>query len=338
MTNVFFCRCRPQHSDPIEIVLREKRVFIGYPAWLKDVKPQRGKLRAAMIDVQCTDEEWASLSPRMFTDDHKMYSQNRNFARSITCGDIALVPRPSKGVVYAGYVVQRFEVLDDAPWVDEYLELRKNQDLDIEDVFSHIGDVVQCCKVDNFRAISFAVIPAWIRRSLLGRSTFGLIKPPQIMNLDPYSALETIIKNPRQVTRNWTIDPPEVERRLVESVGPTRFEHLCVDLLQLEYPEEIWEHVGGSGDGGLDGVGMPSDNPEQIGLLQCKWAYWGEDIQIKNRTDLIVTRKILASLLHNEEIHIEQGIEFWSRQKIANLIIKHAQSLPLAISLRIGKK
>ena len=42
----------------------------------------------------------------------------------------------------------------------------------------------------------------------------------------------------------------EVERRLVESVGPGTFEHLCVSLLQLEFPEEVWVHVGGSGDGG----------------------------------------------------------------------------------------
>ena len=45
-------------------------------------------------------------------------------------------------------------------------------------------------------------------------------------------------------------DLVEVERRLADFVGPSTFEHLCVALLQLEHPDEIWEHVGGSGDGG----------------------------------------------------------------------------------------
>jgi hypothetical protein len=154
MVAVFYSRCRPQDSDPIEIVLRERRLFVGYPAFRNGVTPERGKLRDAIIDFHCDDAEWAKSTQSY--DDRKMYSQTRNFARSIQINDIALVPRPSRGVVYAGRVVSGFSVLDDASWVEDYLRIRKSQNLDTSDVFSHIGDILQCCEVDEFRAVSFS--------------------------------------------------------------------------------------------------------------------------------------------------------------------------------------
>jgi hypothetical protein len=34
---VFFVKCRPQGADIIDLVLAEKRVFIGYPPWRRGV-------------------------------------------------------------------------------------------------------------------------------------------------------------------------------------------------------------------------------------------------------------------------------------------------------------
>ena len=60
-----------------------------------------------------------------------------------------------------------------------------------------------------------------------------------------------------------------------EFVGPSAFEHLMVHVLQLESGNAIsWHHVGGSGDGGVDGIGM-SAKGEVAGVLQCKWYYSG---------------------------------------------------------------
>jgi hypothetical protein len=91
---VFFSRCRPQGSDTVDLVLRERRVFIGYPAWRKNVMPRRGHLRESVIDFQCSDEDWAPLYAS-FGDERREYQKNRNFIRSVKPEAIALVPRPT---------------------------------------------------------------------------------------------------------------------------------------------------------------------------------------------------------------------------------------------------
>ena len=100
----------------------------------------------------------AIRGPTSFGNERKPYQQNRNFVCNIEPGAIALVPRPSRGVVYAGRVTTRFEVLNDPPWGNEYLDLRCEQGLDSENEFSHLADVAQWCEVDHFRAGPFPVI------------------------------------------------------------------------------------------------------------------------------------------------------------------------------------
>jgi hypothetical protein len=335
---VFFSRCRPQDADPIDIVLRERRIFFGWPAWREGVEPRRGHLREALVDFWCPESDWAALYTGFgnagLSKERRHYQQNRNFVRGIKPGAIALVPRPSRGVVYAGRVTTPFGVLDDPAWGEEYLHLRREQGLDAEDEFSHLGDVAQCCAVDRLRALPFSLIPAWIRRSLLGRSTYGRIWPLSDHGLDPYNALDTLLDNPEHIERFWTQDVEEVGRRLLDAVGPNTFEHLCVALLQLENPQQVWIHVGGSGDGGIDGMGADG-NGTVGGLLQCKWAYWGEDVFVDHQAARTGIHQILAAILHADGVRVREDIEFWPRRHIASLVLKHADRLPLALTLRI---
>jgi hypothetical protein len=333
---VFFSRCRPQGSDPWEIVVREKRIFIGYPAWRAEVPYRRGHLRDSIIDPSCAASQWISEMSKQKSADRRFYNLNRNFVQKVAPGSIALVPRPSQGVVYAGRVVGSFEVVDDPSWSDDYLMLRAKQHLSVEHEGHHLGDVAQCWQVDDFRAIPLPVIPAWIRRSLFGRSTFGTVKPLGALNLDPFYALDKLIDQPGRIVRDWTCNPEEVERRLLSDVGPSAFEHLCVAILQLENQDDVWAHVGGSGDGGVDGLG--ADHSGMVtSLLQCKWAYWGEPLDFASPPgDSGLHKKYLASLMHPNEIGISDGIQFWSRPHIARLVIKHAARLPLAVSLRVS--
>ncbi len=159
---VFFSRCRPQCSDPIDLVVRERRIFIGYPAWRAGIEARRDRLREAVIDLWCSDKEWVALRPG-FGKNARQYQQNRNFVRTIDPGAIALVPRPGRGVVYAGRVIGRFELLDDPPWAEDYIALRCQQGLETEGEYGasdFLADVAQCCEVDGFRAIPFPLIPA----------------------------------------------------------------------------------------------------------------------------------------------------------------------------------
>jgi len=50
-------------------------------------------------------------------------------------------------------------------------------------------------------------------------------------------------------------------------------------LLQLENPSERWWHVGGSGDGGADGLALgPSETI--TAAVQCKWKLNEDPYQI----------------------------------------------------------
>jgi hypothetical protein len=331
---VFFSRCRPLGADPIDLAVRVRRIFIGWPAWREGVQPRRGQLRKAIIDLRCSDQEWAKHYAGFKNKDRKQFQQNRNFVHAIKRGAIALIPRPNRGVVYAGRVKTPFELLDNPPWGNEYLDLRREQGQDIAAEFSHLGDVAQCCEVERFTTIPFPLVPAWIRRSLLGRSTYGRISPFRELGLDPYPILERLMEKPERLALRWTTDLNEVERRLVDGVGPNVFEHLCVALLQLENPKDVWMHVGGSGDGGVDGVGASIDG-RVVGLLQCKWSYEGEEIEIAAPTSQGNVRQIIAALLHPGNVETRGRMEFWSRRYIASLMVKHARTLPLAVTLRI---
>jgi hypothetical protein len=137
--------------------------------------------------------------------------------------------------------------------------------------------------------------------------------------------------------RDWTLDLEEIEKRLLDDLTPAPFEHLVVSLLQSEYPNEVWIHVGGSGDGGVDGIGV-SPNGCDISLLQCKWQYWGEPVFPNNSVwGEKVKRRYLAALHCPEEgVSPDSNCEFLDRSKIVRLVAKHYLRLPQALSMRIG--
>jgi hypothetical protein len=105
----------------------------------------------------------------------------------------------------------------------------------------------------------------------------------------------------------------------------------------LEHVSEVWTQVGGSGDGGVDGVGA-SQEGHVTGLLQCKWQYWGEDPFPADHVWTVGSkplRKYLASLRYPDGIAPSNAI-FLDRPRIAALVAKHYSSLPQAISMRVG--
>ena len=121
-----------------------------------------------------------------------------------------------------------------------------------------------------------------------------------MLKLDSHATLDRLIDYPEQIAREWTNQQDEIEWRLLTDVGPSTFEHLCVALLQLEHPDETWAHVGGSGDGGVDGIGADA-NGNVVGLLQCKWRYDGEPLSFATpwSNDSKAQRRIVASLIHS---------------------------------------
>jgi hypothetical protein len=329
---VFYSRCKPQEVDAIELVLKEKRIFIGYPMQRSGVVYDPRNLRTCVVDLSCEQGEWNAAHAT--SNKLRQYNQNRNLVAAIEIGSIAMVPRPSLGVIYCGRIVSKFELVNAPPWYDRYMEIRG--DVDGEETW-HAADVGQCWRVDDFRAIPVPRVPAWIRRSLFSRSTYGIISPDPFAG-EPHDVLSGILDSEGFEAQDWTLDVAVIEKRLLNGLTPSTFEHLVVALIQLEHVEESWTHVGGSGDGGVDGVGANQDGGV-IGLLQCKWQYWGGDPFPATSVWTVSPRpfrKYLATLRHPDGVLPPADLIFLNRPKIAALVTKHYSKLPQAISLRIG--
>ena len=335
---VFYCRCKPDGYDIIDIVRKEKRAFIGYPAWRKEDRQDHSFL-SALHDISSGVPASDALSRDARENGYKsQININCNLVRDVGDGSIVLVPRPALGLVYVGLTCG-FELVDNPDWKQDFLDLqKKKQSLDANLKESHVANVVQGWKVDKWRDVPFTAIPAWIRRSLFGRSTLGRIRAFSVgqRTLDPYSALTEIINQQMRVRLPETADPQEIEERLLTDIGPNTFEHLVVALLQLERPEEVWSHVGGTGDGGVDGIGTDLDG-KVVGLLQCKWKYDGGELPFESDAKgNFLAQLFVATLLHSPNLKKTDGATLWNRPEIAKLMLKHAGTLPWAKSLRIA--
>lgn len=337
MPNVFFSRCKPQGADVIDVVLEHRRVFIGYPMHRNGAAYDPHDIHSCVVSPAAPEEEWRQVHTE--SDRRREYKQNRNLVARIQQDDLVLVPRPGRGVIYCGKIDGSFQLESDPPWYDQYMSIRAVQNCspDSHDCW-HAADIAQGWKVDSFRSIPVPKVPAWIRRSLFGRSTYGVIKPDDEVGVDPYRALLDIMDVPSFPVRAWTVDRAHVEQRLVNDLTPSTFEHLVVSLLQLETIGEAWSHIGGSGDGGIDGIGADQTG-HVVALLQCKWQYWGGDPFAQTtlwNEGAIQLRKYLATLRHPPSVSVPESVIFLDRSKIAALIIKHADRLPLALSMRVG--
>ena len=323
---VFLSRNRPQDSDVIDICEKYNRTFIGYPAWRKGYSD----LARGMIDLSSLD--WDEVEEELGEEcREKSYKKqikgNWNLAREIDCGCITLIPRPDRGLVYTG-VVEKFFFEGKPEWADEYIELRRKQSLKTEPEISHLSDVAQGWKVDKWREIQFSAFPAWIRKSFFGRSTVARIHSLGFGN--PHEVLDKWIDSPQRPIPEWTVEISEIEKRLVWNIGPNEFEHLVVALLQLEQPDRVWRHVGGSGDGGVDGMGSSADG-EPCALVQCKWNGGHPEVPKDWKKDYYFATLLEGSCQGNDSIHL------WDRRKIAKLVKKHTRLLPWALAMRIGE-
>jgi len=327
---VFFVKCRPQGADIIDIVQSEKRVFIGYPPWRRGAQYDPASMTSCVVDLGSAAECWKEeVHPY-----HQAMKTNHKFASSVKKGWIVVIPRPGDGVCWLAEIADSFELIDNPPWRERYFQFRRQQGLDCTDEASHAGDIIQSWRFSTLVVVPFGRVPRWISYRLLSRPTIGEIYGFPELGLHAHATLSRFIHGIPDPPITDTDDLHEIERRLLTFVSPSALEHLCVALQQLEHPDEMWWHIGGSGDGGADGLGYTHDWI-QTGLLQCKWHFAGGLLSEFFGAPSSNTKRLLASLIHG---HVEQDVqsaEFWGREQIAVLVKKHAKNLPMARSLRI---
>jgi hypothetical protein len=266
----FYTRCKPQDADIIELVKQKKRVFIGYPAWKQqgyqkwDEETDFSSIDPLdyLYDLTTYDKQTISLPAEYRQKSWKsQVVQNSNLVNDVSPGSYVLIPRARQGVCYIGKV-KRYETIGPHLLL-AYQKIRAQQGLKTKPVWSHAGDVMQSFLLEEEpKPISLYHFPGPIRRTLFGRRTWGRIQKE-------HDTLEELYNgdNLRNLQPARTYN--EIKKRLTYFLTPEVFEHFMTGLLQLEHPEKYWWQVGGTGDGGADGLVFDRQG-NAVGALQCK--------------------------------------------------------------------
>ena len=338
----FYSKCRPQRADLWSISEDVRRVFIGYPPRRADTDSSRGWRRdgARSVFVDLLDPEWERIPRRPERRGYaSQVTANRNLARKIGKDSIVVVPRPASGACFAARVTAPFELVDRPTWADRYLELRREKGLPHDDELSHVGDVVQTWSVAKWFRLPFVAVPRWISYQLLSRRTCGIIKDWPSPALSSWEALDGMLRKRAGEHYQPLRNEADLERALIDWLSPSAFEHLVVSLLQLEAPAGVyWHHVGGSGDGGVDGVAVDADG-SLWGVLQCKWRTATSPARIIESLRNRSPRAFVAYLAGYESTPMDiAGGTFWDRKRVAELVAKHRDRLPFARSLGLAHR
>ncbi len=339
---VFFSKCKPQNCDAVDLALKHKIIFFGYHNLKAKTAYNPSHLTECLIDPSLRDDEWKEqIQPTSRTRAiRSQQTANHNLVLEVNecladkCGVLGAIPRPDRGVMYVGRVLE-FELFNSPSWAREYMAMREEKRLDTNDQeVHHIADVAQCWIVDEFKTVPYHKIPSWIISSAMGRQTLGRVRPiPQMP--PPYEIMVSLMEGKSLFSQEWTDKAELIKQRLLNHCSPSIFEHLCIDLLQLEHPHITWRHIGGSGDGGVDGIGGQYDKTTHV--LQCKLR--GLDIKdFPEKADNIQqTLATLGSIERNSPLSGKKNTVVWDGCKIAELVEKHSAILPMALTLHIGR-
>ncbi|MBL4538076.1 MAG: restriction endonuclease [Oceanicaulis sp.] len=330
----FYCRAKPQQADAWPIFRDQQRVFIGYPMVRHGAHYYADNLAQCLVSPACGDEEWAEqISGRAHI---RQFSGNRNLVAEVTPGSIVVVPRPESGLAHLARIAGPFKIENDPPWLKTYMALREAQGAYLDEPGNqHAADVAQGWPVETWISVPLAALPGWIRRSLFGRSTYGrLHHHPFDETETAHDALNRLLAAPgRAVMRSPTADLGEIKKRIADTLTASAFEHLMVNLMQLENPEEVWMHTGGPGDGGVDGMAVGADG-RTAAIIQCK-LYGSQEAWPKPEDAARGMRRVFAVLCDWGGEPPDDGVDRLGADRIAQLVLKHAAALPEARSMKI---
>jgi len=344
----FYIKCHPYGVDLRSLVLQHHKVFIGYAPLRKGSVWDPHNVKASLLDISVENNDWnpEKLDEKKLSKVHKkQISENRGYATKIDRCDMVVLPRPGEGVCYIGRIAGKFELVNDPPWAEEFLRLCKKHKLDCPNEADLIAEVVQSWPVEGWRCIAFPLIPRWISYSLLSRSTIGWLHDRPDKKHRVVEVLDQIYTTGTfKANLEPTIDKTEVEGRLLDWITPSIFEHLICQLLQLENPKEHWWHMGGAGDGGVDGIVV--NNGRVVAAVQCKWKFDSDPYQLGEKLQRQLQKQwgnpvnVYVAILYNEhkdnKIQSFNGVTLLNRERIAELLVKHKSVCSIAKTLGIA--
>lgn len=342
----FYVKCRPQNADAIDLVKKVKRVFIGYPAWRKNWSWNAKDVKRALIDISISEPDWDhKLIDKKQSASIRQINTNRNLVRDISEGSMVAIPRPGEGICWLARTTGTFELVNEIPWADYYLQLREDQELDsaIEDAPLYLADVVQSWPVTQLRKVPFPTIPGWIVYRLLSRNTIGRIYDRPDDARRAVDVLDELYRRVYVYDFHPTSSVSKIKQRLLEWLSPASFEHLVVSVLQLDQPHLKWIHTGGSGDGGTDGIALDTVENRISAVVQCKWVYNGDPVTLGETLHKQIVKEwgqecqvYVATLYQRGAIsNSTQNITHLDADFFAERLCKYRKNHPMAHSLSV---
>ena len=340
---VFFYKSRPNFkSQPLDLLpscIRNNTMFLPYPTWAGGVAPYIPN------DYPQDLMDFRKPSPLLVKPLSKQ-SQALNLIKKIeTCRGKkwAVIPRIGDGCCWIAEINSGYKIWSKSePWLGSLNGILQNSPYSANPVgcYHMLADAAQGWDTTTWLQVSFNALPRWFSKQLLAQGSFGEIHGVSsalypVGLSTPGAVAATGYANP-----NCTPIPPPTTNphvlmpRLVERLSPTAFEFLCVELLSLSKYKgcALWSHVGGVGDGGVDGIGFdPTGNP--TAFLTVKW-------QISTSTLIHIPSGnpsiVLAYLLGTPSLGLLNNVIKWGPLDIANLVLAHKANLSTSFRNLLG--
>lgn len=360
---LFYSRCKPWEVDCTQVAIDHLRVFFGYVIKKDGAVYEPAKPESWILPPNCDEVLFSDHRKGKGTDPEtkwrRDHTANRNLIASVGEGSIVMIPRPSEGFIYCGEVRGEFRLAYKEECHRDTLEAFKNDDamtawrkaagvtlLKHDEHYRIAGEVAQGWDVAGpFVAVPVPMVPATIRRSLFGRSTFGKIhasKNPEASpaERDPCAEMLRLMQRVQNgqgfPPLPYTLDIGHVRNRLKDAVTPSLFEALVVAILQLEQGHLRWFGVGGSGDGGVDGIAA-GESGSVVALLQCKWHHDGTEVF--GGVGFDKARRAGTKLYFAYMLGLptpETDVELLDLEWLVGRIVHHHRELPFAKTIRVG--
>lgn len=292
---VLFVKGRSYNKlDLLDFFKRKGRLTIGYIAWCEidrasPVWNEWSKQLASLSSHLLLPSEAVATVEFGDRDDSRIIKLNARLQNEVRPGDFVVIPRPASGRFYVGRIGSDFTIFQDDPSTlfEEHEkstiaaiaeeESAKNKGNKNQELCNLYGQVLQGWQLEKLadesdgpmylQEVPLFLVPSIIRKSMASRRSHGRVSIPgeaQYANLVASILDGFLSPSKERVTLHSLV------QRLQHDLTPSSFEHLCVDLLNCEQPERHWIHVGGAGDGGIDGAGFNRVG-KLVAVLQCKY-------------------------------------------------------------------
>ncbi len=344
---VFFYKANPgfntdKHLDIAPECIQFDKIFMPYQVWNANVWPVGAGV------VQPTDyPNDLCLTRRGGQPTDPMISRATNLIKKIDQIDTlggrrwAVIPRVGNGYCWLTEIPHgnHYRSWGQASqWIQSLTGQLLLLGVGRNDIYQILAGAAQGWDTGQWARISFARLPRWFSKQLLHQACLGEIHPlrnyPVQVITNPAAIAAQCHANPNQTPLlPHTVQPAVVLQRLVERVSPTALEFLCVELLKLRAAHgcALWMHVGGVGDGGVDGIGFDNfGNPSAF--LSVKW-------EINSSTPIhapIGAQTELAYLVGTLPRSLAGNVNPWCPTQIASDIIQFANRLSISFRNLLG--